>query len=46
VSVDLDVVRKDLLAAGGEVREASTAHADGLAPSFSRRLRWVRPETS
>ena len=34
MSVDLDVVRKDLLAAGGEVREASTAHADGLAPSF------------
>ena len=34
MSVDLDVVRKDLLAVGGEVREASAADADGLAPSF------------
>jgi glycolate dehydrogenase FAD-binding subunit len=34
VSVDLDVVRKDLLAVGGEVREAGAADADGLVPSF------------
>ena len=34
MSVDLDVVRKDLLAAGGEVHGASAADADGLAPSF------------
>ena len=34
MSVDLDVVRKDLLAVGGEVREAGSADADGLVPSF------------
>ncbi|HXT90256.1 MAG TPA: FAD-binding oxidoreductase [Trebonia sp.] len=34
MSVDLDVVRKDLLAAGGEVREASAGDGDGRAPSF------------